>query len=72
MKKLSYLFAVLAILLWGAMCAVVGWNYGTMLHGIKHHGYSAPAGAAFLYAIPFALVIVACAVLAIVFYRKSK
>ena len=72
MKKLSYLFTALAILLWGAMCAVVAWNYGTMLHGIEHHGYSAPAGVAFLYAIPFALVSLVCVVRAIVFHRKSK
>ena len=72
MKHLSRLFAILAILLWGGMCAVVGWNYGAMLHGIEHHGYSAPASVAFFYAIPFGIVIAVCTVLAIVFYRKSK
>ena len=72
MKRLSLLFAVLAILLWGAMCAVTAWNYCDMLHGIEHHGYSAPASIAFLVAIPFAVAIIVCVVLAIVFHKKSK
>ncbi len=72
MKKLSVLFAALAVLLWGAMCAVVAWNYSTMLHGIEHHGYSAPASIAFLYAIPFVIGIAVCVVLAIVLHKKSK
>lgn len=72
MKQLSRLFAALAVLLWGAMCAVVAWNYGTMLHGIEHHGYSAPASIAFFYAIPFVIAIAVCVVLAIVFHKKSK
>ena len=72
MKHLSHLFAALAVLLWGAMCAVVAWNYVDMLHGIEHHGFSAPASIAFLVAIPFALAIIVCVVLAIVFHKKSK
>ena len=72
MKQLSRLFAALAILLWGAMCAVVAWNYCDMLHGIEHHGFSAPADIAFLYAIPFVIAIAVCVVLAIVFHKKNK
>lgn len=72
MKKLSVLFAALAVLLWGAMCAVVARNYGAMLHGIEYHGYSAPASVAFLYAIPFVVAIAVCTVLAIVFHKRSK
>ena len=72
MKQLSRLFAALAVLLWGAMCAVVAWNYSTMLHGIEHHGYSAPASIAFFYAIPFVIGIAVCVVLAIVLHKKSK
>ena len=72
MKKLSILFAALAVLLWGAMCAVVAWYYGAMLHSIEYHGYSAPARVAFLYAIPFAVAITVCAVLAVVFHKRSK
>ena len=72
MKQLSRLFAALAILLWGAMCAVVAWNYCDMLHGIEHHGFSAPADIAFFYAIPFVIGIAVCVVLTIVFHKKSK
>ena len=72
MKRLSRLFAALAILLWGAMCAVVAWNYCDMLHVIEHHGFSAPASIAFFVAIPFVLAIIVCVVLAIVFHKKRK
>ena len=72
MKQLSRLFAALAILLWGVMCAVVAWNYCDMLHGIEHHGFSAPADIAFLYAIPFAVAITVCVVLTMVFHKKRK
>ena len=72
MKHLSRIFAALAILLWGAMCAVVAWNYCDLLHSIDHHGFSAPADIAFFYAIPFGIVIAVCVVLAMVFHKKSK
>ena len=72
MKYLSHFFTALAILLWGAMCTVVAWNYCDMLHGMEHHGYSAPANVAFLFAIPFAVAIIVCVVLAVVFHKKSK
>ena len=72
MKKLSYLFTALAILLSDIMCFVVAYNYRAMLCGIEHAGYSAPASVAFLYAIPFLLVIIVCAILAVVFHFKSK
>ena len=70
MKKLSYLFTALAIVLSDIMCFVVAYNYRDMLCGIEHAGYSAPAGTAFLYAIPFVVGIIVCAVLAIRFRKK--
>ena len=70
MKKLSYLFAALAIVLSDIMCFVVAYNYRDMLCGIEHAGYSAPASTAFLYAIPFVVGIIVCAVLAIRFRKK--
>ena len=70
MKKLSYLFAVLAIVLSDIMCFVVAYNYRDMLCAIEHAGFSAPASIAFLCAIPFAAGIVVCAILAIRFCRK--
>ena len=70
MKKLSYLFTALAIVLSDVMCFVVAYNYRGMLCGIEHAGYSAPASTAFLYAIPFAIGVIACFVLAIAFRKK--
>ena len=65
-----FLFTALAIVLSDIMCFVVAYNYRDMLCGIEHAGYSAPASAAFLYAIPFVVGIIVCAVLAIRFRKK--
>ena len=62
MKKLSYLFIAIAILLSNIMCSVVAFNYRDMLCGIEHLGYSAPASVAFLSAFPFVFVIFFCGV----------
>ena len=70
MKKLSNLFTALAIVLSDIMCFVVAYNYRDMLCGIEHAGYSAPASTAFLYAIPFVVGIIVCAILAIRFRKK--
>ncbi len=71
MKKLSTLFAALAVLLSDVMCAVVAYNYCELLWGAKYAGYSAPASTAFLYAVPYALAIAACAALAVVFKKRA-
>ena len=70
MKKLSILFWVLAAIMSHALCAVVAYNYCDMLWGIKYAGYSAPAQTAFLVAIPYAVGIIVCVVLAIFFRKK--
>ena len=70
MKKLSNLFIILAIVLSNIMCIVVAYNYRDMLCGIEHAGYSAPASTAFLYAIPFVVGIIVCAILAIRFRKQ--
>ena len=70
MKKLSLLFTVLAILLSDMMCFIVAYHYRDMLCGIEHAGYSAPAGTAFLYAIPFVFGIILCVALAIRLRKK--
>ncbi len=72
MKKLSIIFAVLAVILSDVMCAVVAFNYCDMLWGAKYAGYSAPADVAFLYAIPFIIAILPCVVLAVVLRKKTK
>ena len=71
MKKLSVVFWILAALLSDWMCAVVAYNYCDLLWGGKYAGYSAPASTAFLLAIPFAVVIIVCIALAIVFGKKA-
>ena len=71
MKKLSYLFATIAVVLSDIMCIVVAYNYRSMLCAIEHAGFSAPADIAFLYAIPFVIAIAVCIVLAIKFSKKK-
>ena len=72
MKKLSWVCFAIAILLSDIMCAHVAYQYRAMLCGIAHMGYSAPAGTAFLYAIPYALGIDACVTIGIVLRRKAE
>ena len=72
MKKLSFVFAMLAVLLSDVMCAVVAFDYRDMLCGIEHSCYSAPAYMAFFEVIPYAVGIAVCIALSIVFKRKSK
>ena len=71
MKKMSVCCWVLAALLSDIMCAVVAWNYCSMLWGIKYAGYSAPASTAFLLAIPFVIGIAISIALALFFKKKS-
>ena len=71
MKKISVCFWVLAALLSCIMCAVVAYNYCDMIWGIKYAGYSAPAGTAFLLAIPFLTGIAVCVILAVFFKKKT-
>ena len=75
MKKyfvMSCVFSAFAIVLSNVMCAVVSFRYCDMLYGIEYRGYSAPAEVAFVYAIPFVIGIALCAILAVVFYKKSR
>lgn len=72
MKRLSVVLFVITAVLSDVMCAVVAYNYRGLICGIEHAGFSAPADIAFLLAIPFLVLIVACVLLAVLFYRKSK
>ncbi|MBE6972012.1 MAG: hypothetical protein E7446_07870 [Ruminococcaceae bacterium] len=67
MKKIRNIFIVLAVILSNLMCAVVGYQYAVMQRGI---GDSAPAGIAFIYAVPYVAGIAVCAILAIRFHTK--
>ena len=72
MRKAAIVFTAIAVLLSDIMCAVVAFAYRDMLCGTAHMGYSAPASAAFLYAIPFMIGIIICVVLAMVFNKKAR
>ena len=72
MKKISYLFIVLAILLSDIMCAVVAYNYCALQWGGQYAAYSTPASAAFLYFVPYGIGIIFCIILARFFYKKQE
>lgn len=72
MKKLQYLFTVLAFILSHIMCIVVAWGYRDMLCGIDHMGYSTPAEMAFLGIIPFVIGILLCGILSCLFRKKTQ
>ena len=71
-KILRNIFTVIALVLTHWTCIVVAFNYAGMLCGIEHKGFSAPANTAFYLAIPYYVGIVICAVLALVFNKKSR
>lgn len=71
MKKTSRIFIILALILSHLMCIVVASNYTSMLCGIEHKGFSAPASTAFVYAVPFIIGIIICVLLAFFFKKKS-
>ena len=69
-KILRNIFAVLALVLSHWTCIVVSFNYASMLCGIEHKGFSAPANTAFYIAIPYYIAIAICVVLALIFQKK--
>ena len=69
MKKLSTIFAALAILLTNIMCFVVTYNC-TALRYVP--GISAPWGTGLFFAIPFAVGIIACSVVSYIAKKKSE
>ena len=72
MKRISLLLTIIALILSHLMCFVVAWNYRDMLCGIDHMGYSVPVEVAFLTAIPYAIGIILCIVLAFISCKKAK
>lgn len=72
MKKLSYLFTALAIVLSDIMCFVVAYHYRDMLCGIEHSCYSCcRPSVAFLYAVPFSVGIIICTVVAYTLLKNN-
>lgn len=72
MKRLSYVFTALAILLSDVMCAVVAYTYCALDWAGRYTASSCPAYAAFLYVIPYGIGITVCVAFAIIFHRKSR
>lgn len=72
MKKLSWVCFGAAVLFSDIMCAHVAYLYRAMLCGIEHMGYSAPAGTAFLYAVPYVFGIASCVILGILLRMKAE
>lgn len=64
------LYAV-AIVLFGIMTAVVGYNYAAMECSIAHQGASAPAYIALLSGVPFIILIVVCLIIGRVLKEKK-
>ena len=72
MKTVSNILLIVSVLLSDIMCAVVAWEYCDLVWGGKYAGYSAPPYIAFFTAIPFAIAIIICAVIAMILRRKAK
>lgn len=63
-KPVPKILLIFAVVLFGAMCAVVGYNYAYLEYAGRHMGFSAPPSVAFLYAIPFIAAILVMLLLA--------
>ena len=69
MKKLSTIFAALAILLTNIMCVVVTYNCTVLRYA---PGNSAPWEVGLIFVIPFAIGIIACSIVAYVAKKRGK
>ncbi len=69
MKKLSTIFAVLAILLTNIMCVVVTYNCTFLRYAT---GNGAPWQIGLLFAIPFMLGIFVCIIVSCIAKKKAK
>ena len=72
MKKISTIFAALAIFLTNIMCVVVTNLCTSGYHAEKHHLTSAPWEVGFLFIIPFAIAIIACSIVSYIAKKKAK
>ena len=69
MRRISTIFAALAILLTNVMCVVVTYNCTVLRYA---HGNSAPWYVGLFYAIPFVIGIIVCSVVSYIAKKKSK
>ncbi|MBQ5840779.1 MAG: hypothetical protein IIW40_02370 [Clostridia bacterium] len=71
MKQWSNIFFALAAVLSNIMCAVVAYNYAALSYAGQAIFTSAPAYVAFFLAIPYALGIAVCILVAIILRKRS-
>ena len=69
MKKLSTIFAALAILLTNIMCVVVTYNCTVLRYAL---GNGAPWDVGLLFAIPFVIGIIVCSIVSYIAKKKGK
>ena len=62
---------IVSIILFGAMTAVVGYNYALMECSIAHQGASVPAYIALFSGVPFVIIIAICLVIGRVLKEKK-
>jgi hypothetical protein len=62
---------IVAMILFSAMTAVVGYNYAAMECAIAHQGASAPAYVALISGIPFLIIIAICLIIGRVLKEKK-
>ena len=72
MKKLSNVFAMLAILLTNVMCVVVTNVCTSGYYAEKYLFTSAPWEVGFLFIIPFVIAITVCSIVAYIAKKKGK
>ena len=72
MKKLSSVFAMIAILLTNIMCILVTNICTNGYFAAKYHLTSAPWEVGFLFIIPFVICIIACSVVSYIAKKKGK
>ena len=71
-RNALYSCLVATVLLFGAMCANVGYAYANAVCAMKHYGTSFPPSIAFLIVIPYLFAIAILAVISFVLYKKYK
>ncbi len=71
-RILRNIFTALALILSHVMCADVAYSYASMLCAIEHKGFSASADTVFLFAVPYAILIIICVILALVLNKKAR
>ena len=69
MKKLYKKLNMLSLILSHLMCLIVGLEYSSMICGIEHKGFSAPAELALISAIPFLVILL---VIRIIMFKINK